>query len=235
MSVTPDPASTPTQWRRLAARGEDAAGFLQGQLSQDLATREGSVETLLLTPSGDVVASMTVDVGEDGLDLILREESTERTIAALRRFLLRTRCVLEDVGPTPGPYATLAEQVAQFAPGPAEFASPLAPHSFGRGFVARHVSFSKGCFTGQELVGRLDVRGANTPFRVVRWRGDDLEAVAQWVAQGPSGDARRQGLTTTVTENGKFSGLAIVHRSALASVPSAVVVETPDDGPLAAG
>jgi folate-binding protein YgfZ len=35
------------------------------------------------------------------------------------------------------------------------------------GLVARSVSFTKGCYTGQELVARLDARGNNVPRRLV--------------------------------------------------------------------
>jgi folate-binding protein YgfZ len=35
------------------------------------------------------------------------------------------------------------------------------------GIVERSVSFSKGCFTGQELVARIDSRGGNVPTRLV--------------------------------------------------------------------
>ncbi|MGH9303560.1 MAG: YgfZ/GcvT domain-containing protein [Acidimicrobiales bacterium] len=36
----------------------------------------------------------------------------------------------------------------------------------GEGFVARSVSFTKGCYTGQELIARIDARGSNTPRRL---------------------------------------------------------------------
>jgi tRNA-modifying protein YgfZ len=35
------------------------------------------------------------------------------------------------------------------------------------GLVARTVSFTKGCYTGQELVARIDARGSNVPRRLV--------------------------------------------------------------------
>src|SRR6202044_1593891 len=35
------------------------------------------------------------------------------------------------------------------------------------GLVDRSVSFTKGCYTGQELVARLDARGNNVPRRLV--------------------------------------------------------------------
>lgn len=36
------------------------------------------------------------------------------------------------------------------------------------GLVARTVSFTKGCYTGQELVARIDSRGGNVPRRLAR-------------------------------------------------------------------
>ena len=39
------------------------------------------------------------------------------------------------------------------------------------GVVERTVSFTKGCYTGQELVARIDARGSNVPRRLVgSWR-----------------------------------------------------------------
>ena len=40
------------------------------------------------------------------------------------------------------------------------------------GDVNRWVSFTKGCYTGQELVARIDSRGSNTPRSLHRFRGD---------------------------------------------------------------
>jgi len=40
------------------------------------------------------------------------------------------------------------------------------------GVVDRSVSFTKGCYTGQELVARIDSRGDRTPTRLRRIRGD---------------------------------------------------------------
>lgn len=40
------------------------------------------------------------------------------------------------------------------------------------GLVARTVSFTKGCYTGQELVARVDSRGGNVPRRLARLSAD---------------------------------------------------------------
>jgi folate-binding Fe-S cluster repair protein YgfZ len=202
-------------WSLIEARGEDARPFLQGQLSCDVMNLVPGESTngLLLTPSGDVITSLRCDGLSDGLDLVVRSELAESARSALARFLLRTACSLTIADTSSGDYDTVADQVTRGEPGPAEFAPGLSAHTFGPGFVARRVSFSKGCFTGQELVGRLDARGGNVPFRLARVTGEDMghvDAVVRSV--GPSGERARQRVTTVVAGS-VVSGLALVHRS----------------------
>ncbi|MDH2902605.1 MAG: hypothetical protein PXZ08_01470 [Actinomycetota bacterium] len=218
MSSTPIvTADHHVDWTLVRARGVDATTFLQGQLSCDvsiLAPHE-LVTGLVLTPTGEVVTSAWCQHDPEGVDLVVRSESLEPMLSTLRRFLLRTRCVFEVAGAVSGPYATVGEQVRRGAPGPAEFAPGLTPHSFGRSFVARHVSFTKGCFTGQELVGRLDARGGNVPYRLVRMAGEseiEMDRLAR--STGPQGERSVQGVTTAV-RNGDVTALALVHRTLL--------------------
>ena len=212
-------ADHPIDWSVIRARGDDAASFLQGQLSCDLTTLASNptVEGLLLSPAGDVITSLTCRRDDEGVDLVVRRESLTTTLGALRRFLLRTRCTFDVVADPSGPYASAGEQVARGTPGPAEFARAVAAHSFGPDFVASHVSFTKGCFTGQELVGRLDARGGNVPYRLARLTGADehhLDAVAR--SRGPQGDRALQGITTAVRHDA-ITALALVHRTLLES------------------
>ena len=72
------------------------------------------------------------------------------------------------------------------------------------------IDFSKGCYTGQELVGRLDVRGGNTPWRMVRLYGE-LESIDAFVQQGPEGP---KGVTSSAEHDDAVIALAIVHRGA---------------------
>jgi folate-binding Fe-S cluster repair protein YgfZ len=218
--MTFSPVTSPdsvVRWSRLSARGEDATTFLQGQLSCDvtsLAPRE-CVAGLLLAPTGDVITSLVCQSSLEGIDLVVRQEIAGDALTALRRFLLRTKCefLLDD--DVPGPYASVAEQVRLGEPGPAEFSRHLSAHSFGMGFVAQHVSFTKGCFTGQELVGRLDARGGNVPFRLGRVSGEDIDEMENVVrSAGPSGERGLQGLTTIATAD-SYSALAVVHRTLL--------------------
>jgi folate-binding Fe-S cluster repair protein YgfZ len=169
---------------------------------------------LLLAPNGEVVSSAHCVEADGGVDLVVRHELGPEVLKRLQRFLLRTRCELRLVEEVPGPYSTVGEQVANAEPGPAEFALGLAPQAFGAKFVREHVSFAKGCFTGQELVGRLDARSSNIPFRLAAVTGSDLNRMATVVrSAGPSGERGIQGLTTVVSRGAVLDGLAVVHRS----------------------
>lgn len=49
----------------------------------------------------------------------------------------------------------------------AELTDSTIPAEAGRWVIDESVSFSKGCYTGQELVARIDSRGGNVPRRVL--------------------------------------------------------------------
>lgn len=83
------------------------------------------------------------------------------------------------------------------------------------GLVERTVSFTKGCFTGQELVARLDARGGNVPrhLRLVVLEPGATEP--ELGAELASGE-RMVGAVTSVAYSpglGAFVALAFVHRS----------------------
>ena len=78
--------------------------------------------------------------------------------------------------------------------------------------VAAAVSFTKGCYTGQELVARVDSRGGASPRRLVRVAGLDGVRVP------PGADLDVGG---TVTSTGGSLGLAMVPRAV--DVPSIAV------------
>ncbi len=207
--------STPYQWSRISARGGEAQSFLQGQLSQDV-TNVGpeGVWSLLLSPTSEVLTSLRVLRNDDGFDLEVPRGVAAAAHARLRRFLLRTDCVLELEEVASGPIATIGEQVEGGWAGPLEFAKELTPQCFGASFVASTVSFTKGCFTGQELVGRLDARGSSVPWRLVRCSGQTLERIDQALSfKGPAGGP--QGVTSAIIHDHGVHALGFVHRSAL--------------------
>jgi folate-binding protein YgfZ len=73
--------------------------------------------------------------------------------------------------------------------------------------VERSVSFTKGCYTGQELVARVDSRGSNTPRKL---RAVELEHPGAQPADPLTIDGRDIGVLTSVAGT---RALAYVHRS----------------------
>lgn len=83
------------------------------------------------------------------------------------------------------------------------------------GVVERSVSFTKGCYTGQELVARIDSRGNKTPSRLVRLAGTG-PAPAPGTPLSVEG-TERASVTTAVASAAAPSeawlGLGYLHRS----------------------
>jgi folate-binding protein YgfZ len=190
--------------------GPDAATFLQGQLSQDVAgLAEGaSAWTFVLHPDGKVaVWGRITCLGADRFVFDVDAGAGETLIARLERFKLRIDATISpldwQVVALRGPEAGSVD------PGEAITADPEWPGTVGvdllgraptvpdgvrwcdpaalevlriesgvpvmgaeldertipaeAGVVQRSVSFTKGCFTGQELTARIDSRGGNVP------------------------------------------------------------------------
>jgi len=181
-------------------RGRDARDFLQGQLSQDieqLAPGE-SVMSFLLQPQGKVDAYLRVTaVGQDGYLLDVDPGFGDDVVTRLERFKLRTEADIRRVGgwqvvasldedgdlveeilddiEIEGVAGDLVDyEAARIRAGiPAmgrEVDSSTIPASLG--VVDHAVSFTKGCYTGQELVARIDSRGGQTPTKLVGVRGE---------------------------------------------------------------
>ena len=219
----------------LEVRGEGAAGFLQGQLSQDVdALAPGDVVlSLLLQPDGKLQCLLRISrAGPDRFLCDLAAGEGEAALARLERFKLRVAADMElrrlsmvavrgpeapalprlgagsaasaatgdshggngdpgsavvaapvrwgslpgwdlvagEVTPPPGvllcdPAALEAVRIESGVPAAGcELTAGLIPAEAG--IVAETVSFTKGCFVGQELVARIDSRGGNTPRRL---------------------------------------------------------------------
>ena len=213
-------------WTRLHVAGEGAFDFLQGQLTQDLAgVGDAGAWSLVLDPDGTTLSSAWVRRLDTAFSLDVPAGLADVVLARLRRFRLRAACELSLEGAGAAPLATLGEQVDALWPGEGDFAAHLAPQSFGAGVMAACVSFTKGCYTGQELVARLDARGANVPWRLVRVRGADLEEIdAVLRSRGPEGPS---GATVAIAREGGVLALGIAHRSLLAETENlGVTLET---------
>lgn len=191
--------------------GEDAVAYLQGQLSQDLLTpRDDDSFSLILSPTGEVVSWAFIEAG-DFVRLSFPYWMHDAVIPRLKRFVLRSRVAFSEVRQVP--LSADAEQRFSQLPWSQELRASLPPHSFGAEFVRRSVSFAKGCFTGQELVGRADARSATMPWRYAEGFCDDLAPIERFLqSHGPQGPQRVY--RTEPQSDGGYWFSAIAHRSA---------------------
>ena len=184
----------------LHVSGPDAESFLQGQLSQDitaLAPTE-SAWSFVLQPQGKVDALVRVTrTKDDGWLLDVDPGYGEAVLARLNRFKLRVKADIEPVawdevadriGPAIAvPHGADEERVRIESGWPrmgAELTDKTIPAETG--IVDRTVSFTKGCFTGQELVARIDSRGGNVArhLRGIRLAASDVPVGAELVVDG---------------------------------------------------
>jgi folate-binding protein YgfZ len=166
-----DGSWAPPGLARITVVGPDAAAYLQGQLSQDVAALAvgASAWSLLLQPSGKLGSWLWVTrVAHDGFDLAVEPVAVEAVLARLQRFKLRTDAEIR--GPVESNESNESnerdEAVRIEAGVPrmgAEIIDEVMPAELGQWLIDRSVSFTKGCYTGQELVARVDSRGGNVP------------------------------------------------------------------------
>jgi hypothetical protein len=152
--------------------GPDAEAYLQGQLSQDIAAIPvgGDGWTFVLAPNGHIDAF--AHVARDATDCFtLRIDAGFGAVleARLRRFLLRTKATITLEEATERPVDAEAER-QRIEAGTPSMASEIDERTVPAetGWISRAVSFTKGCYTGQELVARMDSRVAEPPRRLVR-------------------------------------------------------------------
>lgn len=208
----------------VAVEGPDAVGYLQGQLSQDVAGLGlgESAWSWLLAPQGKVDALVRVArTGEERLVVDTDPGWGAAVLDRLTRFKLRTRAGFEPTslevlairggsgegcplaalwagedavdlvgtdGPGPGRELSAVEwEAARIAAGVPVMGAELTERTIPAetGLVPVTVSFTKGCYTGQELVARIDSRGGHVArhLRVLR-SSEPLAPGAELVAGG---------------------------------------------------
>ena len=205
----------------VAVSGPDATGYLQGQLSQDVAPLGVgcSAPSLLLEPDGKLTALVRVTRTSDDAYVLDADAGYGSVVAErLERFRLRTKVRVEPLdwtcvalrgaavrvpaaARTEAPFELAvdwngtrgvdllgprADEVEEAVPREAVWCGAAAWEALRieagipkmgaeldsrtiaaeAGLVERAVSFTKGCYTGQELVARLDARGSRVARRL---------------------------------------------------------------------
>ena len=199
----------------VTVEGDDAATYLQGQLSQDVAGLGvgESAATFVLAPQGKVDGWGRIHrTAPDAFEIDIDAGAGEAWKARLTRFLLRTKAAISvrtevptlSVRGLPVPEALAASALPAVGVGVvgfdvigadasasaalpadaidvgpagldalriragvpawgAELDADTIPATVGQWAIDASVSFTKGCYTGQELVARIDSRGGNVP------------------------------------------------------------------------
>jgi folate-binding protein YgfZ len=133
--------------------------------------------------------------GVDGVDLLSEDELALAGVPLVDREALealRIECGVPAMG--------------------AELTDATIPAEAGQWLIDASVSFTKGCYTGQELVARIDSRGGNVPRPV---RGLLVDGDPPRVGTEIELDGARVGVVTSAARSPGLGGvaLAVVNRA----------------------
>jgi tRNA-modifying protein YgfZ len=222
------------------ASGRDTRAYLQSMLTQDVEAIPdgGGAYALLLTPKARLIADVEVFAVDGTLVLALPPAAADDAVRTLEMARFRKKVVFEpalevvvwqgNAGlaelATPAGVLVLAAraparsepadrwQVARVEAGLPEFGTDFDGSSMPAeaGLEDRAISFTKGCYPGQEPVARLHYRGhANRGLRGLRYAGEP-PAPGTPVVQ----DGREVGRTGSAAVSERFGpiGLAVLRR-----------------------
>ncbi|MEY2467581.1 MAG: tRNA-modifying protein YgfZ [Actinomycetota bacterium] len=156
----------------IRVEGVDATSYLQGQVSQDVESLAvgGEAWSYVLAPNGHIDGFVLVRrTGDESFELDIDAGFGEQVETRLRRFLLRTKATIT-LAPTSAADPDDSSEVERIRTGRPAMGKDIDERSVPAelGWLDRAVSFTKGCYVGQELVARMDSRVAEPPRRLVR-------------------------------------------------------------------
>jgi folate-binding protein YgfZ len=246
-----------TDRRVLAVSGADRASWLQGLLTNDVASlAEGeSRYAAYLTPQGRMIADMNVVSREgrllldvpanlaaglrDRLDGLIFAEDVQVTDES-GRLLVWT--VIADqltdlIGESlPAEFKSLPEvdldtfEVIRIERGVPRFLADMDEDTLPleAGIEDRAISFTKGCYVGQEIIVRVTTRGGGrVAKRLVRWHADDSASIVPlhdariFVADKDIGRVTSAAFSPSLA---RVVGLGYVHRDFVESGTNVTIV-----------
>lgn len=159
---------TVTHLDRVRIEGTDALTYLQSQISQEIRslTVGDSVWTFVLAPAGKVEVFGLLTRLEDQV-FVLDVDAGFGQIALDRvnRFKIRVD-VSASLQPAAQPQITADQEAQRVLAGWPRMGTEIIPGDTipaETGLIPIAVNFTKGCYPGQELVERMDARGASAP------------------------------------------------------------------------
>ena len=151
----------------VVVEGPDALSYLQSQVSQDVSDVEvgGSAWTLVLEPTGKVASLAQVSrPSDERFELDTDAGYGSGLLARLDRFKIRVKAETSLIAAdADAPPRNESERIELGWPTMGHELVPGETVPQGTGLTRIAVSFTKGCYPGQELVERMDSRGAEAP------------------------------------------------------------------------
>ena len=165
-------------YRLISVSGADAVDFLQGQLTQDLKRlpAAGRLPAAWCNPKGRVIVVITLLPAPDGVSMLVPATLADSVLQRLAMFRFRSKVEF-----------AIADAAAEMiADGEADIAALIKA---GRPFIDERnteqftphmlnldklgaISFTKGCYTGQEIVARTENLG-KSKRRLMRYRAEN--------------------------------------------------------------
>ena len=223
----------------ISIQGADAAAFLHGQFTTDVIglAPDRTCISAWCDAKGRTLATFILARQDEAFLLLAPDDITETFIKRLRMFVLRADVAIADAG---------EEDVPQFPglPGTGGDISETAlirqgipllhPGTSGR-FLPQElnldrldaVSFTKGCYPGQEIIARLRYRGA-VKRRLCHAITDNTTRLQPGAALVPEGEERNIGTVINSAITGKDQELLIVLERPFAEAGCVAAEDFPD-------
>ncbi|MEJ6578462.1 MAG: NAD(P)-binding domain-containing protein [Akkermansiaceae bacterium] len=152
-----------TSCSRIRVSGPDSVRYLNGQLSNDvnLATEDEAIDACLLDPKGKLQAF--VQIHREGDDFIIEGPYDQAAIilARLDKYLIADDVELTDESEDDSAYTLRMNETARILEGIPKWPNELFPGLLPpeAGLESTAISYTKGCYTGQEVISRMKRAG----------------------------------------------------------------------------
>jgi folate-binding protein YgfZ len=189
-------------------RGTDAAEWLHGQVTQDiLSMRHGDVrEACLCAVTGQIRSVLSIECLNDGLTVTLPASTADYFENRFEETIFMEEVFLERIEP-PLDSGTVSEANRLEMMIPAfgkDIDDKTFPQELGKEFERWHMSYTKGCYTGQEVLMRIHSRGHTNRL----WVQLRCEALVPTGSDVLDSTGRKVGKVTSAAMSPEFGPLA---------------------------
>ena len=200
----------------ISVQGADAAAFLHGQFTTDITGLAPGRACLSAwcDPKGRVIATFILARQDEAFLLLAPDDMKEAFVKRLNMFVLRSNVVIAGAGQedaAQSPYLPGMDGVDPETSFTRRGIPLLHPETSGR-FLPQElnldrldaVSFTKGCYPGQEIIARLRYRGA-VKRRLCHAITDNTTRLQPGAALLPEGEDRHIGtiINSAITDEGQ--------------------------------